>query len=122
MAVVLFVDDEPDTLMTLKKAVELFGHQANLAYSGKDALQKVGEINPNLIFLDMNLADMNGLELLRALRANPQTAHLPAIVLSAGPELDAAEHAQAAGAQAYMLKPVRLQALLDAIHQYAPAT
>jgi CheY-like chemotaxis protein len=120
MACVLFIDDEPDTLMTLKKAVEMFGHQADLAYSGEDALAKLQQSLPNLVFVDMNLADTSGLEVVRQLRANPTTAALPIIVLSAGPELDAADAALAAGAQAYMLKPVRLQALLDVIAQYAP--
>jgi CheY-like chemotaxis protein len=121
MAFVLFIDDEPDTLVTLQKAVELFGHHANLAYSGQDALQKLLVSQPDIVFVDMNLADMSGLDVLKQLRANPQTANLPVVVLSAGPELDAAEQAHAAGAQEYMLKPVRLQALLDMIGKYVPA-
>ncbi|MFZ6031621.1 MAG: response regulator [Chloroflexota bacterium] len=119
MAYVLFIDDEPDTLVTLKKAVELFGHQAGMAYSAEEAFKSIQETHPDLVFVDMNLADTSGLAVIHRLRAEKNTASLPVIVLSAGPELDAAARVQAAGAQAYMLKPVRLQSLLEAINQYA---
>ena len=121
MAHVLFVDDEPDTLFTLQKAVELFGHRASLASSGEQALQIATEQVPGLIFVDMNLPDMDGLTIVRQLRANPPTANIPVVMLSAGPELDSAERAQAAGAQDYLLKPVRLQTLIDIIEKYVPS-
>lgn len=118
MAHLLFVDDEPDTLFTMKKAVELFGHQASLANSGQEALDNVKTIAPDLIFVDMNLAGMNGLDVVRQLRADSETASIPVVMFSAGPELDAGDRAKDAGAQEYLLKPVRLQTLLDLIGRY----
>ncbi len=117
MARILFVDDEPDTLETLKRAVELFGHQAILAKSGQDAILKASELCPDLCILDMQLPDMDGLELTGRLRANFTTDDIPVIILSAGPEIDSARRARAAGALTYLLKPVALQTLLDVIEK-----
>jgi CheY-like chemotaxis protein len=119
MALILFVDDEPDTLQTYQKAVELFGHQAILAATGREGLRMAASESPNLIFVDMMLPDMDGIETIRHLRKNKHTAHLPVVMLSAGPEMDVAEHARIAGAQAYLLKPVRLNTLMDFISKYS---
>jgi len=94
MAHVLFIDDEPDTLFTLKKAVELFGHQASLAGNGTEALELATALQPNLVFVDMNLPDMDGLTVVRRMRGNPATVQIPIIMLSAGPALDGASKAQ----------------------------
>ncbi len=117
MALLLFVDDEPDTLSTFKKAVEMFGHHAVLANSGQEALRLASEILPELIFVDMMLTDMNGLDVVRNLHENERTASIPVIVISAEPGPDVAERAQAVGARDYLLKPVRLQILLDMIDE-----
>jgi CheY-like chemotaxis protein len=115
MAVILFIDDETDTLGMLQKAVELFGHQAILAKTGVEAFARATEASPDLIFIDMQLADLNGLDIIKQLRQNKLTASTPVFVLSAGAELDCAERARGAGAQGYLCKPVRLKTLLDVI-------
>lgn len=119
MARILFVDDEADTLETLKRAIEIFGHQALLATSGREAIRLASEQCPDLIIVDMMLPDMDGLAVVGRLRDIASTACIPAVILSAGPELDAAERARAAGAQDYLLKPIHLQTLLDVIAAYA---
>jgi CheY-like chemotaxis protein len=119
MARILFVDDDPFTLETLRKSVQLFGHDAILASSGSQALTLAAERTPDLIIADMRLPDLGGLALIDQLKQNPDTAGIPVVILSAGPELDAAEQAQAAGASDYLLKPVRLQTLQQVIERYA---
>jgi CheY-like chemotaxis protein len=118
MARILFIDDDPYTLETLGKAVEVFGHQYLWATNGHEALKIAPEQNPDMIFLDMNLPDMDGIALISQLRQEPSLASTPVLMLSASPELDAAELARHAGAQAYLTKPIRLQTLLDTIQEY----
>jgi CheY-like chemotaxis protein len=115
MARVLFVDDDPDTLITLKRAIELFGHSASLASSGAEALQAVRAAAPDLIFVDMNLPDMSGLTLVEQLKSELALAG-PIYMLSAGPEIDLIEKAKAAGAAAFLSKPIRLQQLLEVVN------
>lgn len=121
MARILFVDDDPYTLETLGKAVEVFGHQPLWATNGQEAMQAASQQDPDIIFLDMSLPDIGGIELIGKLRGVVSLTDTPILVLSASPELDAAELALKAGAQAYLNKPIRLQTLLDTIQQHTSA-
>lgn len=121
MARILFIDDDPYTLETLGKAVEVFGHQPLWATNGQEAMQAASQQAPDIIFLDMSLPDIGGIELIGKLRGVVTLTDTPILVLSASPELDAAELALKAGAQAYLNKPIRLQTLLDTIQQHTSA-
>ncbi len=118
MARVLFVDDDPLALTVLTKAAEIFGHQAFWACSGAEAVQTAIEQSPDIIFVDRRLNDMDGLVVISLLRENHITASTPLIMLSAGSELDTEEAALAAGARAFVQKPLQLQTLQNLIHQY----
>jgi CheY-like chemotaxis protein len=118
MARILFVDDDPLTLETLKRSVELFAHEAILASSGGEAQTLAADQSPDLIMTDMNLPDMDGLSLVNQLKDNPVIADIPVVVLSASPEVDARELSLAAGAQEFLPKPVRLQDLQEVIDRY----
>jgi CheY-like chemotaxis protein len=118
MACILFVDDDPFTLETLAKAMEVFGHQALLASTGEEGLEIAAGQSPDLIFSDMSLPDMDGLTLVKALKESAATAQIPVMILSASPEIDAVEVAKAAGATAYLNKPIRLQNLLNIIDEF----
>ncbi len=86
MARIMFVDDDPLTLETLKRSVELFEHEAILATSGGEAIKLVTVQIPDLIMTDMNLPDMDGLSLVRQFKENPRVSEIPVVVLSASPE------------------------------------
>jgi CheY-like chemotaxis protein len=118
MARILFIDDDPLTLQTLKKSVELFGHQAILANSGSEALALAAEQSPDLIMTDMSLPDMDGLALIKLFQQEPILKDIPMVMLSASPELDASHLALAAGAREFLAKPVRLQTLQQVIQRY----
>ena len=118
MARILFVDDDPLTLETLKRSVEIFGHEAVLASPGEQVLTSIGNQPPDLILTDMNLPDMDGLSLVRNLKQNPSVAEIPVVMLSASPEIDASQAALAAGAEEFLAKPIRLQTLQDVIERY----
>jgi CheY-like chemotaxis protein len=118
MARILFVDDDPLTLQTLRKTVSIIGHEALLAGSGGEAQTTAQAQLPDLIITDMHLPDMGGLELVENLKGNPTTAHIPVIVLSASAEMDAQELSRAAGAEAFIPKPIRLQALQELISRF----
>ncbi|MEN6300714.1 MAG: response regulator [Anaerolineaceae bacterium] len=119
MARILFIDDDPFTLETLMKAVGVFGHQAFMAATGKEGLLTAIEQTPDIIFTDMRLPDMDGLQIISKLKEEPATANIPIMVLSASPVLDAVDEAKSAGAQMYLEKPLRLQMLQEIIQKYA---
>lgn len=121
MARILFVDDDPLTLETLKRSVELFGHEAILANSGEEAQLLVVNQQPDLIMTDMMLPDMDGVSLVKYLKGDPSLAGIPVVVLSASPEVDASEISIDAGAEEFLTKPVRLDKLEDVIQHYTGA-
>jgi two-component system response regulator RpaA len=118
MARILFIDDDPMTLETLKRSIELFGHTAILASSGEQAQALLIEQSPDLIMTDMNLPDTDGLSLVKQFKADPQASQIPVIVLSASPEIDATEISLAAGAEEFLTKPIRLDTLQSVIDRY----
>ena len=118
MATILFVDDDPLTLETLKRSVEILGHQAVLASTGEQARNLVLEQPPDLIMTDMNLADTDGLSLIKSLKQLPAAAGIPIIILSASPEVDAGEMSLNAGAEEFLAKPIRLDLLQSVIEHY----
>lgn len=118
MALILFIDDDPLTLETLKRSVELFGHETALASSGEQALTLVATQQPDLIMTDMMLPDMDGLTLVKRLKESPNVEGVPVVVLSASPELNAGELSRAAGAEEFLSKPVRLETLQDVIKRF----
>ena len=118
MALILFVDDDHYTLQTLSKAAQVLGHRAIVADSCQGALVIALEQSPDLIITDMRLTDANGLNLVQQLKSQDSTAEIPVVVLSASPEVGTLEDAQAAGALAYLNKPIRLHILQDLIRTY----
>jgi len=115
---ILFVDDDPITLELMGQAARLLGYQAKLARSGKEAIRMAVEIQPSVIFLDMMMPDMDGLEVLKKLKSKSLTEKIPVIILSAGASLDDSLVCMQAGAQGYLFKPVPLQELMNTIKKY----
>ena len=118
MARILFVDDDPDTLETMTRAVQIFGHQAVIASNGQEALVKAVSSQPNLIFIDMRLPDISGHELISQLNRLEGLKDVPICMLTASVEQEAEDLAKAAGASEYLNKPVRLQKLIEIIRLY----
>ena len=118
MARILFIDDDPITLEILGRASEILGHQAILVYQSKAALLKVAQSCPDLVLVDMMMPEVDGLGVLAELRAQPLTASIPVIVLSAGLADDDRARVLAAGAQDYLNKPISLNVLMSVIQKY----
>jgi two-component system cell cycle response regulator DivK len=118
MALILFVDDDPLTLETYSTIIGYYGHDILLASTAEQAIQVAADGQPDIMVLDMNLPDMHGFDLLRKLRRNPKTAEIPAVMVSASPELFS-ERALEAGAQEFRSKPILPDDLLELIERYA---
>lgn len=118
MARILFVDDDTVSLETLSRATEILGHEPVTAISGDQALLLANSQSFNLIFSDIQLQDIDGFQLLQRLRETDDCSNLPIFILSASPAIDAVERSLAAGATAYLSKPLRLDTLEEIIEEY----
>lgn len=120
MASILFVDDEPLTRKLLTQAATIMGHQAITAASEEEALQLAHEAKPDLIVTDVNLNGHRSLGMIKQLHEAPETKAIPIVTLSALALREIQAEALASGAVASLEKPIRLQALLEVIGEYAP--
>ena len=102
---VLVVEDEPDIRDLLAFHLEREGFQVTRATTGPEALRQLRVAPPDLVILDLMLPEMDGLEVCRRLRADPATAALPVIMLTAkGDEVDRVVGLEM-GADDYVVKP-----------------
>jgi len=103
---ILVVDDDVQTLRLIGYILRGQGYEVSEALSGTDALRSVVTSKPDLLVLDVMMADMDGYEVCRRLRADPKTAQLPVILLTAKSQADDRAEGLVAGADDYITKPI----------------
>lgn len=118
---VLIVDDNLSNLKLFKVLLESEGYRVQTAANADEALLRLSEMRPGLILMDVQLPGMDGLTLTRLLKADPKTAMIPVVALTAYAMKGDDEKALASGCCGYITKPVdtrnfvkQVQALLDA--------
>lgn len=109
---ILVAEDEPDIRANLGRLLRLEGFDVSLAAGGGQALQMARARRPDLVLTDLMMPGMDGHQLLRALRADPHTAGVPVVCLSA--RVDAHDEL-GASANAYITKPYQRVPLLACI-------
>lgn len=119
MALVLIVDDDPGIVHFLREALEDAGYQVLSAVDG-EALQLARDARPDVILLDLMMPQMDGLEVSRRLRADPETALIPIIAMSAQDRLRAAGDLLPVDDR--LPKPFELDHLYTTVMQWAPAS
>ncbi|MCE5210402.1 MAG: response regulator, partial [Deltaproteobacteria bacterium] len=112
MSKILIVDDEKDIVDLISYNLEKEGFSTAKAYDGETALRIVKTQKPDLIILDLMLPKMNGLDVCRTIRRNPETAGVPIIMLTAKcDEVDKIIGLEV-GADDYVTKPFSVKELM----------
>ena len=115
---ILIVDDEQLTRAVLQHNVILAGYDVIVASNGREAMQKIQEVTPDLIVVDLVMPDMNGFEMLRRIRSNKETMQTPVIVVSALQSQTDIEEAKASGADIYLTKPIKPEEFIKHVKKY----
>jgi len=102
---ILIVDDSAVMVRLLEYTLRSVGYATQAALSGDAALERIREQRPALVFLDIMMPDVDGLQVLRRIRRDPALAELPVVVISARAQEADRDAALAAGATDYMTKP-----------------
>jgi len=109
---VLIIDDSATTRMFYRATLELAGFCVEEAANGLEGLEKTMLAPFDLVIVDINMPKMDGLEFLAELRRREEVRGLPAIVISTMQREQDRARAHAAGANAYVVKPIDPQALV----------
>jgi len=110
---VLVVDDNMDSADMLVMMLQMFGHEVQAAYSGQTALETAVEYQPDFVLLDIGLPDMNGYEVARRLRQQPQTKDVWLVALTGYGQDSDRQRSQEADFDHHLVKPVDPQKLQD---------
>lgn len=120
---VLYVEDNPDNMMLVKRALESRGYVLLGAVNGLSGVAAAEETDVDLVLLDINLPDIDGYEVARKLRASQKhsLAYVPIIAITANALKGDAEKALAAGCDVYMSKPINIRELWARVEAFVPA-
>ena len=112
----LYIEDDPVNILVMQGFIEISGGvQMQVAESAAQGLQ-AALAQPDVIFLDMHLPDGDGFGVLRALKSDSRTSHIPVVAVSADAMPDQVEDAMRAGFGRYLTKPVVHSELVDVLH------
>ena len=114
MAKILLIDDEPRVLSLLSTLLKSDGHESTVMLDGAQVLPLLQSEKFDLVITDLRLKTINGIELLRSIRAN--MPDLPVILLTAFATVETAIDAMKLGAFDYITKPFKVDELLNAVH------
>ncbi len=121
---VLVIDDNPTIVELIKYAVRLQGdYQVSVAYDGVQGLERILAEHPDCVIIDVKMPKMDGYKLLRCLRGDTGTADIPLILLSAMTREEDQLNGLLSGADEYLTKPFKpnaLNAAIDRVLQLTP--
>jgi len=116
MTRILCVEDSEDSLFTLHKRLGLAGFEVKVATNGAEAVDWAKTLLPDLIVMDLRLPGLDGWEATRRLKNQPETKHIPIVVVTADTSEKSRERAFAAGCDEYETKPADFEKLIKMIH------
>lgn len=115
---ILVVDDEPPIVRLMEFILARQGHEMLVAVNGQEALDKVRAHQPDLVLLDIMMPRIDGYEVARTLRADPATADLPIIMLSAKAQEEDIQKGMDVGVNEYITKPFSPDRLVSVVGDY----
>ena len=118
MKKILIVEDHNDFREFLNLFITKLGYHAIKARNSKEAIECAEAEQPDLIFMDLDLPDADGIKTTAILRQNPKTSHIPVVAITAWMSVLLEKKASKLGIATYLIKPVSPQMLKETIEEY----
>jgi two-component system cell cycle response regulator DivK len=115
MSLVLIVEDNERNLKLVRDVLQVKGYSTIEAGTAEDGIKLAAERKPDLILMDIQLPGMNGIDALKVLRADPATAKIPVVAVTASVMQQDRKHITEAGFDGYVGKPINIKEFLDAV-------
>lgn len=109
---VLLVEDDPDNVLLAEQVLSFYGATVMSASDGQQGLAHLSKLAPTFILLDLAMPHMDGWEMIKKIREDPQTAHIPVIAVTAHAMQEDREKALAGGFDGYIVKPYAISSLV----------
>ena len=116
---VLIVDDSSSMRQMVRFTLEEEGYTVEEAVDGQDAAGKISGVAPELVITDINMPNMDGIGLIKEIRANSQFKFVPIIVLTTESEQAKQDEGKSAGATAWLVKPFTPEKLIETVKKVA---
>lgn len=115
---IVIVEDNDLNLKLFRDLLGAHGYETHDIKEGKIAVERIREIMPDLILMDIQLPEVSGLEITRMAKADSDIKHIPIIAVTAFAMKDDEEKILGAGCQAYIPKPISIDSFLETIRGY----
>ena len=112
---ILIVEDDPVASELIAYALNVEGYDTLVALNGEQGMSHARNHKPDLVVLDVMLPGMDGFEICRRLKAEPETAHMPILILSAKAQATDVKTGQEMGAEIYLTKPLDPSNLVEQV-------
>lgn len=119
---ILYIEDNPQNMRLVRKMLKLGGYDMLEAVDGLTGVAVAAREVPDLILMDINLPDIDGLEATARLKADPRLANIPVIALTANAMHGDRERFISAGCDGYLAKPVTKNELLNTVNHFLTET
>ena len=119
---ILVIEDNPSHLKLAHLVLSAAGHKVSDAEAAEQAFASIKQEKPQVILLDLELPGMDGLTLVRKLKADPETRDIHVVAVTAYPDRYKKSDAIASGCDAYLLKPISTRALPGLVTKVAGIT
>jgi len=117
MKQILSVDDSPSIRQMLCLTLRQAGYEVQEAVDGKDGLAKAGAVKFDLIITDLNMPNMDGIQMMTAVRQLPGCAFIPMLMLTTESQLEKKEAGRKAGATGWIVKPFNAENLIAVVQK-----
>ena len=118
MTLILIVEDNEKNLKLVRDVLQFKGYRTLEAVTGTEGVRLAREEHPDLVLMDIQLPDIDGITALGILRADPLTEKMPVIAVSASVMPDDQQRIVASGFDAYVTKPINVKSFLETVEKF----
>lgn len=114
---VLVIEDDSDIRDLVKRCLKKDSHEVHESWSGEEGLEKLAELIPDVVILDLGLPGINGIDVCKQMRANPAFAQVKVIVLTSDDKPSVMQACKQAGADEFITKPFEPRQIRDLVNR-----
>ena len=118
MSVILIVEDNEKNMILVRDVLQFKGYQTLEAATGTEGLRLAKEKLPDVVLMDIQLPDTDGITVLGKLRADPMTTKIPVLAVSASVMPDEQQRIVASGFDAYITKPINVKSFIETVERF----